>query len=264
MSIAGTAAAEPLLLIGARRRAALHDTLVACVQAWRKDWSVATDPVRVLLAEEVDHSCARSTHVTCMSMRSAVHGKLVCVNAEHDALSGWLGIVAHAEHNSSGSHVVAREFQAEMLRGLCTALARRARIDDTVVETTPAAERPDRRARAVAVTIQIGASRAKTALQLTPRFVELLVPPRSTERAPSVVTRRRPAIAEERVAVEAVLGDAEVALRDLAQLAVGDVIVLDRPLRAGGRLTMPDGTGVASIAIGRCGERRAVTITKRI
>ena len=152
-------------------------------------------------------------------MKSAAHGGLAWVHAEHDALTGWLGIAAHAEHSSSGSHVIAREFQAEMLRALCAALARRARIDDTVVEATPGAERPDRRARALAVTIQMGSSRAKTTLLLTSRFIELLVPPRSAERASSAVTRRRPAIAEERVSVEAVLGDAEVSLRDLAQLA---------------------------------------------
>jgi len=110
----------------------------------------------------------------------------------------------------------------------------------------------------------MGSSRAKTTLLLTSRLIESLVPPRSAERASSAVTRRRPAIAEERVSVEAVLGDAEVSLRDLAQLAIDDVIVLDRPLRAAGRLTMPDGTSVASIAIGRCGDRRAVSINKRI
>jgi hypothetical protein len=264
MSIAEPSAAEPLLLIGARRRAALHDTLVACVQAWRKDWSAAADPVRVLLAEEVEHTCVRSGPATCISMRSAAHGGLAWVHAEHDALAAWLGIAAHAEHSSPGSHVIAREFQAEMLRALCAVLARRAHIDDTIVDATPGAERSNRRARALATTIQIGASRAKTILLLSSRLVELLVPPRSVERASSAVTRRRPAVAEERVSVEAVLGDAEVSLRDLAQLVIDDVIVLDRPLRAAGRLTMPDGTGVASIAIGRCGDRRAVSINKRI
>jgi flagellar motor switch/type III secretory pathway protein FliN len=254
---------EPLLLIGARRRAALREAFVACVNAWRKEWTTAADPVRVLLAEEVEHGGSRSGHAVCMSMKSATHGKLAWIQAEHDALPGWLGVAAHTEPNSLSSHAVAREFQVEMTRALCTTLARRARVDDATVECTSGTERPDRRCRSLAVTIQMGSSRAKTTLLLTPRLVELLVPPRSGERSSATLGRRRPAIAEERVSVEAVLGDAEVSLRDLAQLAVDDVIVLDRPLRAGGRLTMPDGTNVASIALGRSGERRAISINKR-
>ena len=256
-------AAEPLMLIGARRRAALHDTLVSCVQAWRKEWTAAADPVRVLLAEEVEATCGRNVHGTCIAMKSDNHGKLAWAHAEQDALSGWLGVGGHAEHGSPGSHAIAREFQAEMLSALATALARRARVDDAVIEPTTGSGRPDRKARSVAVTIQMGSSRAKTTLQLTPRFAELLVPLRTAERASSAVSRRRPAIAEERVTVEAVLGDAEVSLRDLSELAIDDVIVLDRPLKAGGRLTMPDGTNVATVAIGRRGDRRAISINKR-
>jgi hypothetical protein len=263
MSVAASSASEPLLLIGARQRAALREALVACVQAWRKEWTTAADSARVLLAEEVEHGGARSGHAVCVSLVSATHGKLAWVQAEHDALPGWLGIAAHSEAGSSGSHAVAREFQVEMVHALCAALARRARIDDTTIECMPGTERPDRRGRSLAVTIQLSSSRAKTTLLLTPRFVEALVPPRRGERSAAALGRRRPAIGEERVSVEAVLGEAEVSLRDLAQLAVDDVIVLDRPLRAGGSLTMPDGTSVASIALGRCGERRAISISKR-
>ena len=251
MSVAGSSAAEPLLLIGARRRAALHDTLVACVQAWRKDWSGAADPVRVLLAEEVEHTCVRSAHATCISMKSAAHGGLAWLHAEHDALTGWLGIAAPrstarpartSSHESSRPRCYVRSARPwHGARASTIRLSKRRRVP----------QRPDRRARALAVTIQMGSSRAKTTLLLTSRFVELLVPPRSAERASSAVARRRPAIAEERVSMEAVLGDAEVSLRDLAQLALGDVIVLDRTLRAGGRLTMPDGTASHPSPIGR-------------
>jgi len=263
MSVGASSAVEPLLLIGARRRAALREAFVACVQAWRNEWATATDPMRVLFAEEVEHGGARNGHAVYVSMKSGTHGKLAWIQAEHDAVPGWLGIAAHAEPNSLASHAVAREFQLEMVRSLCTTLARQAHIDDSTSECTSATERPAWRGRSLAVTIQMGPARAKTTLLLSPRLVELLAPPRSGERSSPAPSRRRPAIAEERVLVEAVLGDAEVSLRDLAQLAVDDVIVLDRPLRAGGWLTMPDGTSVASIALGRCGERRAISVSKR-
>ena len=51
--------------------------------------------------------------------------------------------------------------------------------------------------------------------------------------------RRRQAIAPEKVKLEAVLGSANVSLRELVQLAVGDVIVLDQPLTRGGHLGLP-------------------------
>lgn len=262
MNTDASADAEPLLLIGARRRAALREALVACVQSWRREWSAAADPVRVLLAEEVEQAGVRGAQPICLSMRSVAHGKLASLSADHDALAGWLGVVAHTEHGSSGVHAIAREFQVEMLSALCTALARRARIDDSIVESTAHVERPERRGRTLAVTIHPGAARAKTTLLLAPRFIELLLPPRAAVQA-SAVSRRRHALAEETVQVEAVLGDAEVSLRDLTQLAVGDVIVMELPLRAGGRLTTQDGRTIASIALGRCGDRRAISINKR-
>lgn len=263
MSGVAPAAAQPLLLIGARRRAALHDTLVACAQSWRKEWSAATDPVRILLAEEVENTNSRGTQVTCLSMRSAAHGKLACVSAELDALPGLLGVAPHADRGACGAHNIAREFEGEMLRALCATLARRARIEDMTVESASSAERPDRRARTLPVTIHIGTSRPKVSLLLTAQFLELLVPPQSATRSSSAMTRRRHAVAQEAVRVEAVLGEAEVSLRDLAQLAFGDVIVLEQPLRAGGRLTMPDGASVATFALGRSNDRRAISISKR-
>lgn len=256
--------AQPLLLIGARRRAVLHHALIGCIDSWRLPWSATRDPVRLLSAQEAGHPSVRSSHSTGLTIASAKHGNLASVYADLEALPTLLGVTTHAELGASDPHGLAREFLVEVLSSLCAELAKHARVDDAVIEAARGTEPPNLRARFFPATVQVGSAKPRVALFLTARCVELLAPPQVANHMSPAVTRRRQAVASESVQVAAVLGEAEVSLRELMQLTTGDVIVLDQPLRAGGRLTMQDGTTVARVLLGRAGDRRAVSISKRI
>lgn len=54
MTAPRSAPAQPLLLLGARRRAALRDALASCVDQWRSHWSTTREPIRVLIQEELE------------------------------------------------------------------------------------------------------------------------------------------------------------------------------------------------------------------
>jgi flagellar motor switch protein FliM len=60
--------------------------------------------------------------------------------------------------------------------------------------------------------------------------------------------------------VQAWLGDADVALSDLAKLQVGDVILLEANVTDGGYLALPDGRQLAQIRLGSASGRRAVSV----
>jgi flagellar motor switch protein FliM len=74
--------------------------------------------------------------------------------------------------------------------------------------------------------------------------------------------KRRNAIDEETVRVEAVLGEADVSVGDLAALGVDDVIVLRSGLSQPGYLSTGNGRRIANITVGRVGNKRAITVTK--
>jgi flagellar motor switch protein FliM len=195
---------------------------------------------------------------------SAQHGTLAYVSADEEVLPSFLGVHAQGDSSAIHSHRLTNGALLEVLRSLCAELARRVRIDDSSVEQSHATVSQHPRCRLLAVGLHVGAAKPRITLMLTSRMVELLAPAQAARgRDSSPITRRRRAVADESVRVEAMLGEAEVSLRELMQLAVGDVIVLDQPLTAAGRLALPDGRTLAPAVLGRSGDRRAVSVCKR-
>jgi hypothetical protein len=250
---------RPLLLLGTKRRAALRDALASCIESWRARWATACDPLEISVPCESEHAGPRSSFTIGLTFASREHGELGLLHADADILPSLLGVLAPAE-TVGAAHGVAREFLIEMMRSLCTELAKRAQVKDVLIETARGSQPTKPRASHLPVALRVGHGKARVVMWLSARAVELLAPPAIAKRATLPVTRRREAVAPERVKLEAMLGDADVSLRDLVQLAVGDVIVLDQPLSRGGHLGLPYGRVVAQVVLGRSGGQRAVSI----
>jgi hypothetical protein len=249
---------RPLLLLSARRRAALRDVLIACIDSWRARWSTVHDPLDLTIPYEAEHAGPRAAPTIALTFTSREHGDLGVLHSDADFVPALLGV--NAVEAGGAAHGVAREFLIEMMHSLCSELAKRAHVSDAVVEAARISHATNVRLHHLPVAFRTGHSKARVVLWLSAHAVELLAPPAAVKPATSPVVRRRQAVAPERVKLEAVLGSADVCLRDLVQLAVGDVIVLDQPLTRGGHLAVPYGRIVAQVVLGRSGGRRAVSI----
>ena len=96
-------------------------------------------------------------------------------------------------------------------------------------------------------------------LALSPELVAASLPKaRSTAREPLVAVRS--AVEPCAVIVEAVVGEAEIELGELSQLAAGDVIVLDRELDDPLLLRLDIGDPVGRIHLGTAGGKKAVQV----
>jgi flagellar motor switch protein FliM len=77
-----------------------------------------------------------------------------------------------------------------------------------------------------------------------------------------LIDKRRTAIGNELIHLQAVLGEAQVSVGELASLAVNDVIVLTDVPSNLSHLITHQGRHVANVALGRVGAKRAVMIAK--
>jgi flagellar motor switch protein FliM/N len=251
---------RPLLLLSAKRRAALRNTLASCIESWRSQWSTVREQIEIMLPYECEQEGPRATFAIGLTFTSPRQGHLGLLHADADILPRLLGIATPAE-TAGAAHGIERAFLIEMLRSLCSEIAKRAQVEDVVIESARVSHPPTARIDYVAVGLRLGHGKARALLCLAAEAVELLAPPQAGQRASAQLTRRRVAVAPERVRLQAVLGNAEVSLRELIHLAVGNVIVLDQPLsRGGGHLALPDGRVVAQIVLGRAGVQRAVSV----
>lgn len=250
---------RPLLLLGTKRRAALHDVLASCVESWRSRWSNVRDPLEIKVGCEGEQGGQRSSLAIGLTFISREHGELGVLHADADILASFLGVSAAAE-SAGAAHGIAREFLIEAMRSLCTDLAKRAQVADVVIESARVSQSPKPRADHLQVAIRAGHGKARIVLSLSAHTVELLAPPMPAKHTSTPLARLRQAVTPERVRIEALLGDVDVSLHDFVHLAVGDVVVLDQPLSRGGRLALPYGRVVAQVVLGRSGERRAVSI----
>jgi flagellar motor switch/type III secretory pathway protein FliN len=267
MSAAEVQTAEPLLLVGERRRAALERALSSCVQTWGQRWSLTHEPLQVCIGTP-EAAGTRNAQCSGLVLRGSSErlGKLFVVRASPEVTCALLGVAGTTtEHGAAESaHSVAWQLQREIIHSLGEALLKAAQVSEAVVDLVSAqqtASGSDRR-HATWLGASICFAKAKIGLSLSARFVELLAAPQALAQAASAPARRRAAIADAAVRVEAVLGQVEVALQDLLELSAGDVLVLDQPLSGCGYLGLPDGTRITGIVLGKAGAARAVSVSK--
>jgi len=105
-------------------------------------------------------------------------------------------------------------------------------------------------ARYAVASITLGDAEATFTIALPPALLVSLLPLRAELKQDKRIESRKSALGEQSVKVEVELGDTEVSVRGLAQLAVGDVIVMDHPLSELGSLVVASGGRVGRVSLG--------------
>lgn len=260
------AASTPYLLFGVSQRTTLQEALAARVGRWRAQWSTATAPVSIGVPETFASAWALVTHSSGSLLSVVVDGvALLHVQSPPGFVPMLVGMHTRADEPFATDHEIATQVRGVAMRSLCAALLQGVATErleyDEDGGTHAARIDTARKQRAFPVAVSFGPHNAKCTLILHPRLVESLAPKRRVA-APGALDRRRLAIADEAVRVQAFLGDVELSLAELTSLSEGDVIVLDHVLSEPAQLLTDAGTHVCTVALGSNGNRRAVRVSK--
>jgi len=249
---------EPIVLLGASRRQQIADRMQQAIDEWRRQWGAV--PHGHLEVDVADALCRKSAS-------SAGHAMTFGIGAEDPLLAIVVPMEAHHEllglsapRATADGGEIANAVLTEALRDLCSRLARMrpgATGNLTTLQGEPLAQMWAR--YGLSVTVRVGAERVVMRGRLFPELVLAMSPVIAAEPAEPLVSRRR-AIGVESVLVNAWLGEAEVALSELANLRAGDVILLDANVTSAGYLALPDGRPLAKIRLGSASGRRAVSV----
>lgn len=247
-----------IVLIGTSRRQRLADTIKQSIEEWRRQWSANSH-----VAFEVDVAealCRRPALGGGRAVTFAANAadQLLALAVPMESQHELLGLTAPRITADSGE--TANAVLMEALRDLCSRLARSNSSEALNVTTLQAEKVSQVWARyGLSVTVRIGADRVLLRARLFPSLLLAMLPSAGVKPNEPLVSRRS-AIGTEAVPVLAWLGDADVALSDLAKLQIDDVILLDANVTDGAYLTLPDGRQLAQIRLGSESGRRAVSV----
>jgi flagellar motor switch/type III secretory pathway protein FliN len=260
----------PIMLLGDTRKRVIGEYVRAGVERWRRAWAEDPKPRITVEVAGTESLVGRWSSQSCFQANSA-RGATLCMFVAPrclPAIAGLRGWVPDAAHRQSDPDTLAARLEFEGLQRLARELLSGARTEMTTFERTPlpvpAAIRQFGAARCPVASITLGEAEATFSIVLSPVFVAALLPTRNDSQQDERVEPRKSAVAEQSVGVEAVLGHAEVSIRELAQLAVGDVIVMDEVLSDPGSLQVEGGGRVCRVALGRLDGRRAVQFRGKI
>lgn len=258
MSNAALEHCDAIVLLGSSRRRCIADTIKQALEDWRREWGA--NHRAAIEVDVADALCRRPAFTGGRSMVFSASGKdqLLAIAVSAESEHELLGL--SAPRLTGEASETANAVLAEALRDLCLRLSR-ARSNEAVNVTTLQADKLSQvwGRYAVSVTVKCGADRALLRARVFPELL-LAMLPSSTTRHEEPLSSRRSAIGTEAVPVHAWLGDAEVALSELASLQIGDVILLDANVTGAGYLALPDGRQLAQIRLGSADGRRAVSV----
>jgi hypothetical protein len=243
---------RPIVLLGDSARRAVCSDLTCMVQTWLQTWRVespAADSAIDLIPWDGSYPAAEDcATLQCIVAGSAVLGLQLLRTSTTAILD-----ISPAGNMVAGplSQTVARAL-AESLANLMLQSAGLSGVEFVWNEPT-----------------MVGLPKMATArwwqsayhgvtLLLSPLIIKRLMPS-VTEPAGNLV-QRRAAIAEEKMRLHAVLGQADVSVADLVSLRENDVLVLTGGVKQPGVLQTEQGRGVARFVLGRVQNFRAVQI----
>ena len=255
----------PYRLLGATGRARLQQKLDGVVRRWLDAWGGKAAPAAsVRIVDESDSAPGASApcHAFCVRVGAATATDLRLYAHRLGAVLGvpldrWSALTPHASATS-----LAERLWQGLARGLVNELMDSASIaawELDALDDAPAA-RNRWRGPPQEVRVSVG-DEVIASLILAPLLINALVP----AVAPAGGARTEPcrrAIGNERIRLEAILGEAEMSLADFASLGEGDVIVLDTRLGGDCRLGVPGVAVVADAALGKHGTARAVRVSR--
>lgn len=262
--------AVPLLLLGEKGRAHLVACLTRLVEQWRDAWLQGHAPA---VAVEIHDPRSQPVDIrvhesVCFRVRTGIDVPLVLI-APPRAIHEVMGVSASCSGTAAlirDDNSLAAVLELEAVRRFAAALlpASASVNVERTPQTAPEIFRAYDAARYIRAVIHLGERRSALSVLLAPAFAESLLPKRSTAPVGETVERRRGALGDETVAVDAVLGTAEVPVAELAALAVGDVIVLNQGLADGAELAVRGGKRISGAALGRVEGKRALQLRGRI
>jgi hypothetical protein len=263
-------AVTPIVLLGDTRKRVIGEYVRAGVERWRRAWADDPKPRIAVDVSGTESLVGRWSSHSCFQANSA-RGATLCLFVAPrclPAIAGLRGSVLDATNRRHDPDTLAAGIEFEALQRLARELLGGTRTEMTSFERMtlpiPAAIRQLGAARCPVASITLGEAEATFSIALSPVFVSSLLPTRNDSPRDERVEPRRSAVAEQVVGVEAVLGHAEVSIRDLALLAVGDVIVMDESLSDPGSLQIEGGERVCRVALGQLDGRRAVQFRGKI
>ncbi|HYM34068.1 MAG TPA: FliM/FliN family flagellar motor C-terminal domain-containing protein [Steroidobacteraceae bacterium] len=252
--------AAPLLYLGDARQRAARARLEKCIAAWRAEWSAASQRNGSTTLVPLDRSELMTPSKNSRSIAIAKFGGTlgVCAILEPAGVVATIGLPS-----SASTDCLRGALAVDVVNRMTISLARRV--------LSEAQYQP---AQIEASTI---AADDLTDLQFThwwradidsgiticvaPQVLALLAPGNKPALT-AQLEKRRAAIGEATVRLEAVLGQAEVSVGEFASLRVNDVIVLSGSLSQPVLLRNSSGRQVASATLGRMESKRAVVVTK--
>ena len=273
MNRTGAPRAEPYLLLGESRRRLLQERLSALIERWYRHW--APDKAGELFTEWLAEPGTRQTARAESWGFAASQGDELLLQAVVRAdflrvLSGFghgEGVFIHSMDSSQGH--VAAALTEEIMTALCLTIAQAALptagctvkpLDPLTLD--PAALRRRRRTQALTVSIATEKTRPAIELTLAPVLIEALLAERPPVSSREPMAARRSASTEQPMRLNAVLGSATVSWRELTDLCVGDVIVLDQALSAPCVLQVGASTIVADAQLGQVNNALAAQVTR--
>jgi flagellar motor switch/type III secretory pathway protein FliN len=259
----------PFLLLGETRRNALAEHVRTRVERWQSHWlPERRETARVEVFEYEDRSHDLRLHdAACFRTAGGERAALLLI-IPHKCVPHVAGVLGESCDSVGGTiqpGSIADQLRLEALQ----ALVREFRTADVL---EPVLERLDTAAtgvlreftslRYVGALISLGNAQCPVVLLMSPQVVSAAVGARALPAPMERLEPRRAAVGDEMVAVEAVLGDGEVMVSELARLAVGDVIVLGQRLGEPAALAIRGGGRIAGAAPGRVGGMRAVQVKR--
>jgi len=259
--------AQPLLVLGERRRRQLLARLCDNARRWRQAWSPGS-------TEKFEAQCeatARTGYSVPVAAVSTSCWSLE-VAGERDAVLllphvtfAWCVVEAGGLAPETGSTItgesLAEKLECEVATSLFAELGTHEPREVLQVSRMPgtAIEAWSREVRAWKTELRATDSGRMFTLLLSARRIEALAPARAMPRG--ALDSRRHAVGENRVRLRALAGETTMSVSELAGLAVDDVLVLDQRLAE--PVTLLAGQAQVSVAsgnLGRAGANRAVKL----
>jgi len=255
----------PYRLLGASGRARLQQKVEGVVRRWLDAWGGKASPassVRILDADGSAPASSAPCHAfrvragaaTATDLRLYAYRLGVVLGVPLDR---WSALTPHTPSTSLAErlwHALARGLVNELMDSASIAAWELDALDDS------AAVRERSGGFSQEICVIVG-DEVIASLQLGPMLVNALVPVAVPVGNTRTEPRRR-AIGNERIEIEAILGEAEMSLADFASLGEGDVIVLDARLGGNCRLGVSGVAMVADAVLGKRGTARAVRISR--
>jgi flagellar motor switch/type III secretory pathway protein FliN len=257
------AEAVPFLLLGDTRRRAIADYVRSGVERWRRAWSQDPKPRVSVEVGGTEFLTGRWSGQSCFQVNSTRASGLWMFVATRcmPVICGIQGMTVDSLERHPEPEGLAARLERESLQRLARELLG-AQAHITSFERTPlsvaAAARQLGPARYAVAAVTLGEAETTFSIALPPGLSASLSPTTGTFKPDERVQSRKSALTDQSVGVEVVLGHTEVSIRDLAQLSVGDVIVMDEPLTGSGSLEVQGSGRVGRVSFGQVDGLRAV------